>query len=118
MSSQKEEAAKSKRHEQADDERCRQHNENRGDPEIPGKERDAVARGAEENRLAEAHDARVAPDQIEAQSQERKDEHTSDEDRQVILKNERQHRENRKQRELHDRDDRNPTWPGHAAISR
>ena len=51
-------------------------------------QRDAVAGRAEEQGLAEAHDAGITPHQIERQREQREDRHTGGEDRQIVLQDE------------------------------
>src|SRR5579883_1354265 len=80
-------AAEQERKQEADQDRRRDHHEDRGDVEVAREQRDAVTRRAEEQRLTEAHDPGIAPDQVEADGEEREDEHARDENRQIVFEN-------------------------------
>ena len=64
---------------QADQHGQRQHRPELAELEVAADQGDDVARDAEEQRLAEAHDAREAPAQIEADGEQRQDQHVGGE---------------------------------------
>ena len=64
---------------QADQHGQRQRRPELAELEVAADQRDDVARDAEEQRLAEAHDAREAPAQIEADGEQRQDQHVGGE---------------------------------------
>ena len=68
-----------------DRERGRQDQEDGRDAGITGKQGDHVAGRPEEERLPEAHDAGEAPDEVEAERQQREDQHASHEDDPEVL---------------------------------
>jgi hypothetical protein len=75
--------------------------------EVPADERDDIAGDPEEQRLTEAHDARVAPAQVEADRQQRQDQHVGRQRDQLRPRVEQQRcQQGRRQRgELDDRQD-------------
>src|SRR5581483_2687138 len=88
------------REHQADAHGRRQHHEDRRDARVTSEQRHRVPGGPEEERLPEAHDAREAPDEVEAQGQQREDHHPRDEHDPELRQHRRQHREHREQRNL------------------
>ena len=66
-------AANSECQQQAGQHGQRQHAPELAEVEVAADQRDDIARDAEEQRLAEAHDAREAPAQIEADGEHRQD---------------------------------------------
>ena len=79
------------REDEADQRAQRRDDEDRRDPEVAREERRAVGRGAVEQRLTEAHDARVAPEEVEAQRDQAQDQRARGEHDPEVVQEERQH---------------------------
>ena len=91
MPAQQQEAAEQERKRGEPDQRTgRQTTRDRGDVEVAREQRDAIAGRAEEQRLAEAHDAGIAPHQVERHREQREDHDAGGEHRQIILQHQRQ----------------------------
>ena len=103
MPSEQQKAAEQQRKDKADQHSGRKHDQYRGDVEVARDQRDAVAGRAEEQGLAEAHDAGVAPHQVERQREQREDRHAGGEDRQVVLQHEWQDQRDGQRQNFHDR---------------
>jgi hypothetical protein len=107
-SAQEQKAGHQEGQEQADQHRDREHHEQGPDPQVPSEQGNAVPRRSEEQRLAKAHDASEAPQQIEAQAEEREDQDAGDEDDPEILKDQGQGDKHDKQAHLESRDSPEP----------
>ncbi len=116
MPAEQQETAEQQRECQPDQHPGRQHQEDRGDAEVPRKQRNAIAGRTEEQGLTETHDARIPPHHVERQCEQRKDDDTGGKYRQVVMEDERQEQRNDEHQPLDNR--QNPAPRGGAFCRR